>query len=249
MPAPPSRLYFCSTATAATVVLNSSVGMRRACSGEMVTYTCTVNQGFLLEWIVEPFILDNTDIEFTSTDTIGRSFDCNNVAAVQCADLNFVATLTNTANMIMMGSTTLADITSTLTFTAAVRLNGTVVQCRGSTAVGFPVVNNTLRVAGVSTVYILCYLAIVSWCLVTKTLHGTYIGSSSLVANMSIALYAVSFLCRFTLSSTDSLLHCSAIWSGQCDPHSAVAAPTVSWWGSSQLHHHCQSRPQSSHHQ
>ena len=63
-----------------------------------MTYTCTVNQGFLLEWIVEPFILDNTDIEFTSTDTIGRSFDCSGVAAVQCADLNFVATLTDTAN-------------------------------------------------------------------------------------------------------------------------------------------------------
>ena len=225
-PPPPPRLYFCSTATAATLVLDSSVGTRGVCPGEIVTYTCTVTQGFLLEWIVEPFILDNTDIEFPSTDTIGRSFDCNNVAAVQCADLNFVATLTNTASMIMMGSTTLADITSTLTITAAVRLNGTVVQCRGSTAVGFPVVNNTLHVAGVSTVYILCYLAIVSWCLVTKTLHGTYQIIKS-GCKVSIALYAVSFQCRFTLSSSDSLLHCSAIWSGQCDPHSAVADPTV----------------------
>ena len=120
----------------------------------MVTYTCTVNQGFLLEWIVEPFILDNTDIEFTSTDTIGRCFDCNNVAAVQCADLNFVATLTNTVNPNVVRTTTLADITSTLTFTAAVRLNGTVVQCRGSTAVGFPVVNDTLHVAGLSMMHI-----------------------------------------------------------------------------------------------
>ena len=148
------RLYFCSAITAATVVLNSSVGMRGVCPGETVTYTCTVTQGFLLEWIVEPFILDNTDIEFTSTDTIGRRFDCNNVAAVQCADLNFVATLTNTANPNVVRSTTLADITSTLTFTAAVRLNGTVVQCRGSTAVGFPVVNNTLHVAGLSMMHI-----------------------------------------------------------------------------------------------
>ena len=54
---------------------------------------------------------------------------------------------------------------------------------------------------------------------------------------------------RSSLPSPYSLLHCSAVWSRQCDPHSAVAAPTVWWWGSSQLHHHCQSRPQSSHHQ
>ena len=122
-----------------------------------MTYTCTVNQGFLLEWIVEPFILDNTDIEFTSTDTIGRSFDCNNVGTVQCADLNFVATLTNTANMMIVRSTTLADMTSTLTFTAAVRLNRTVVQCRGSTPVGFPLNSSILNVAG-TFMFCLCSL-------------------------------------------------------------------------------------------
>ena len=113
-----------------------------------MTYTCTVNQGFLLDWIVEPFILGSTGIQFTSTESTGRSFDCNDVAAVQCKDFNFVATLTNTVNMMVVSSTTLADITSTLTFTAAVSLNGTVVQCRGSTAVGFPLVNSIFTVAG-----------------------------------------------------------------------------------------------------
>ena len=130
------------------------MGMRQACPGEMVTYTCTVNQGFLLEWIVKTFILGNTDIstgiQFTSTDTIGRSFDCNGVAAVQCEDFDFVANLTNTANRTVVMRTTLADITSTLTFTAVVRLNGTVVQCRGLTATGFPAVNSTFNVAGQS---------------------------------------------------------------------------------------------------
>ena len=144
---------------AATVVLDSSVGMRQVCPREMVTYTCTVAQGFLLEWIVEPFILANTDIEFTSTDTIERSFDCNSVAAVQCEDFDFVATLTNTANMMMMSSTTLADITSTLTFTAAAILNGTVVQCRGSTAAGFPIVNSTFNVSGTFILYCIAYVA------------------------------------------------------------------------------------------
>ena len=62
--------------------------------------------------------------------------------------------------------------------------------------------------------------------------------------------FTMSFLPnRSPLSSWESLLHCSAVWPGQCDPHSAVAAPTVSWWGWSQLRHHWHSRPQSSHHQ
>ena len=39
-----------------------------------------------------------------------------------------------------------------------------------------------------------------------------------------------SSTCRPSLLSPNSLLHCPAVWSGQCDPHSAVAAPTVWWW-------------------
>ena len=46
----------------ATVVLNSSVGMRGVCPGETVTYTCTVIQGIGLDWIVEPFISGSTRI-------------------------------------------------------------------------------------------------------------------------------------------------------------------------------------------
>ena len=141
----------CLVLYAATVVLNSIVGMRQACPGEMVTYNCTVNQGFLLEWAVGSFILFNTGIQFESTDTIGRSFDCSGIAAVQCEDFNFLATLTNTSNPTVVMTTTLADITSTLTFNATSRLNGTVVQCRGSTAADFPIVNSTFNVAGQST--------------------------------------------------------------------------------------------------
>ena len=118
-----------------------------------MTYTCTVNQGFLLEWNVEPFILFSTGIQFASTDITGRSFDCGGVAAVQCDDFNFLATLTNTSNPTVVMSTTLADITSTLTFTAVVRLNGTVVQCRGSTAAGFPIISSTFNVAGQSMLF------------------------------------------------------------------------------------------------
>ena len=38
-------------------------------------------------------------------------------------------------------------------------------------------------------------------------------------------LFVFLYLHRSPLSSPDSLLHCSAVWLGQCDPHSAVAAP------------------------
>ena len=138
----------------ATVVLNSSVGMRQACPAKMVTYTCTVTQGFFLDWIVEPFLPASARILFRSTDTIGSRLDCNRVASVQCEDFDFVTTLTNTANPNVVMTTTLADMTSTLTFTAAARLNGTVVQCRGSTAAGFPLVNNSLNVAGAPIIHV-----------------------------------------------------------------------------------------------
>ena len=80
-------------------------------------------------------------------------------------------------------------------------------------------------------------------------------GSSCLELYLEFRWFALYYMLlfpsplRFPFSSSDSLLHCSAVWSEQCDPHSAVAAPTVWWWDSSQLHHHCQSRLQSSHHQ
>ena len=137
---------------AATVVLDSSVGMRQVCPGEMVTYICTVIQGTALEWIVEPLISGNDTVLFLSTTPTGRSVNCNDVAAVQCADFNFVATLTNTSNSTSVMNTILADMTSTLTFNATAELNGTVVQCRGETGDGTMVLaNSTLNVAGTVT--------------------------------------------------------------------------------------------------
>ena len=74
--------------------------------------------------------------------------DCNSVASVRCEDFDFVANLTNIANLTVVFATTQADMTSTLTFTAAAILNGTVMQCRGATAAGFPITNSSLNVAG-----------------------------------------------------------------------------------------------------
>ena len=131
------------------------MGMRQVCPEEMVTYTCTVTEGFALEWAVEPFLPGSAGIKFTSITHVGTTLDCNNVTAVRCEDFQFVATLTNTSNPTVVVSTTLADMTTTLTFTATARLNGTVVQCRGLTVNAIPIVNSTLSVAGTPIVVIM----------------------------------------------------------------------------------------------
>ena len=112
--------------------------MRQVCPGEMVTYTCTVRQGLALDWIVELFFSGSTPLRFLSTTPTGSRQDCRGVTSVNCSDFGFVATLTDVN----------PDMTSTLTFTATTRLNGTVVQCRGATADGFQITNSTLNVAG-----------------------------------------------------------------------------------------------------
>ena len=113
--------------------------MRQACPGETVTYTCTVRQGFGLEWAVDPYIGPITNpIRFTTSTPINMSVGCNDVTAVNCTDFDYVATLT----------TLTPDITSTLAFNATVGLNRTLVQCFGTT-VG-PIMSNSsfLDVAG-----------------------------------------------------------------------------------------------------
>ena len=125
---------------AQTVVLDSSLGMRQACPGETVTYTCTVSQGSALEWVVDPYIGPvRNQIQFTNSTPINMSVGCNDVTAVNCTDFDYVATLT---------AITL-DITSTLAFNATVGLNRTLVQCFGTTA--GPIMSNSsvrLYVAG-----------------------------------------------------------------------------------------------------
>ena len=85
------------------------MGIRGACPGETVTYNCTVTQGFQLDWIVEPFLPTSARVQFTSVAPIGSRLDCSAVAAVQCEDFEFVATLTATANPTVVMRTTLAS--------------------------------------------------------------------------------------------------------------------------------------------
>ena len=129
-----------------------------------MTYTCTVRQGAVLDWIVEPFLPDSARIQFLSTRPIGSRLECSSVSAVNCADLDFVASLTSLTNLTTVPGGTVADMTSTLTFTATVRLNGIVVQCRGTTADGIPMTNITLNVAGTSTLqhFFSCLLTVLA---------------------------------------------------------------------------------------
>ena len=60
-------------------------------------------------------------------------------------------------------------------------------------------------------------------------------------------IFAVPFY-RTSLPSSYTLLHYSAVWSGQCDAYCTLAVLTGWWWSSCQLHNNCQSRLYWSHH-
>ena len=134
------------TSPVATSSLSSTLdGRQAACPGEVVTYTCTVTQGFALGWTAAPVLVDNTFVVFTPTDL--RMLGCSNVSSpVQCNEFDFLATLTNVGPRdIMTGA---ADMTSTFRFTARAELNGTVVECTGTTSPPTPSVNHMFTVAG-----------------------------------------------------------------------------------------------------
>ena len=135
----------CNT-RAATITLTSTLdGRQTACPGEVVTYTCSVTQAVLIDWIAEPFIGESSRLQFSrSTPAEDRIIDCSDSSTVPCADLDYQATLTSVGPA--QGG--FADMTSTFRFTASARVNGTVVQCRGSTATGVQMANSTLIVAG-----------------------------------------------------------------------------------------------------
>ena len=61
-------------ASAQTVTLTSSVeqdGRQVVCPGEVVTFTCMVNEASRLRWIAEPFIPQSDPIDFISAATAG----------------------------------------------------------------------------------------------------------------------------------------------------------------------------------
>ena len=113
-----------------------------------MTYICTLTQAIRLEWTAVPFINNNNRLQFTTTTpSQNRVLTCG--SSVQCADLDYQATLTSVGPV----QNGLADMTSTFRFTASARVNGTVVQCIESTATGIQRANSTLIVAGLLHTY------------------------------------------------------------------------------------------------
>ena len=93
-------------------------GRQAACPGEVVTYTCTVPRTSSAGWDVPPDIMQFT--YFPSSQT-GQPDDIG----------YFQVVLTNVGVLDNMG---LADLTFTLTVTATLGQNGTVVNCLGDEA-------------------------------------------------------------------------------------------------------------------
>ena len=120
-------------------------GRQAACPGEVVTYTCTVTQGAAVTWTAAPVLL-GTAVRFLSIDPSGSSRSCSDPSSpVQCADLDYQATITSVGTLDMNA---LADLTSTFMFTARAELNGTVVQCSALTATSTPSAIQTLNSVG-----------------------------------------------------------------------------------------------------
>ena len=133
--------------TATTTLASSLNGRQTACPGTLVTYTCTVTQGVVLEWTAEPFITESNRRQFSSTAAPeDRVLSCRDFTSpVQCADFDYQATLTSVSTI----QNRYANMTSTVKFTARVMVNGTVVQCKGLTATGVQMASHILNVTGV----------------------------------------------------------------------------------------------------
>ena len=102
-----------------------------------------MTQGFALSWTAAPVLVDNTLVVFVPSDQ-RRMLGCSNVSSIQCADFDFQTTLMS-VGPVQSGA---ADMTSTFRFTARAGLNGTVVECRGTTSPPTPSESHTFTIAG-----------------------------------------------------------------------------------------------------
>ena len=106
-----------STAGTATLTLTSTLdGRQTTCPGVVVTYTCTVLRTSSIAWFVLP---DIDGVGYFANSPLGEQ----TIRGFQLALTDRVPDPIN--------PTTLADLTMTLTVTATLARNGTVVECRG----------------------------------------------------------------------------------------------------------------------
>ena len=138
-------IYNLCSPVATTTLTSTLDGRQVACPGELVTYTCTVTQAFVLGWTAAPILVNPSLLRFTTSDPVGRMVGCSDFATIQCDDFDFQTTLTSVGTVSMSG---VADMTSTFRFTARPGLNGTVVECSGLTIPSTPSANHTLTIAG-----------------------------------------------------------------------------------------------------
>ena len=136
-----------SSCNAATITLTSTVdGRQAACPAEVVTYTCTVIQGNVLEWIAVPFIMSTNRLQFSFSTPENTVLACSDsFSAVLCSDFDYRAILTDVGTV--QGGA-FPDMTSTFRFTASARVNGTVVECRTTLLTGNQMSSSPLSVAG-----------------------------------------------------------------------------------------------------
>jgi len=123
-------------------------GRQAARPEEVVTYSCTVIQGASVTWTAAPVLVDPTEVVFVSTTPSDeRQLSCSDTSSpVQCADLDYQATLTSVGTVDMNGA---ADLTSTFRFTARAELNRTVVGCSAVTATTTQPATQTLNIVDV----------------------------------------------------------------------------------------------------
>ena len=137
-------VYNLSSPVASSSLSSTLDGRQAACPGEVVTYTCSVTQAFTLGWTATPVLVNPSLLRFTTFAPAGRMVGCSDIAAIQCADFDFLATLISVGAVV----NSQADMTSTFRFTARPGLNGTVVECSGLTIPSTPSANHTLTIAG-----------------------------------------------------------------------------------------------------
>ena len=102
-----------------------------------------MTQGFTIGWTAAPVLVDTTLVVFIPFDQ-RRMLGCSNVSSIQCADFDFQATLMS-VGPVQSGA---AEMTSTFTFTTRAGLNGTVVECSGTTSPPTPSESHTFTIAG-----------------------------------------------------------------------------------------------------
>ena len=90
-------------------------GRQTACPGKLVTYTCIALRTTVVTW----FVLPDIDVDYFPASSLGQRV----IRGFQLALTGNVPDPNN--------PTTIADLTISLTVTATVGRNGTVVECRG----------------------------------------------------------------------------------------------------------------------